>query len=87
MRTKYFLFLRIVVQMWWKCLFLSVRKEKHKSKWNTGYFPGVISDIAASCFLSLQTILIQNIYRNPQNSAQTADASRCEYKPFSLLHH
>uniref|UniRef100_A0A3B4CLN9 C3H1-type domain-containing protein n=1 Tax=Pygocentrus nattereri TaxID=42514 RepID=A0A3B4CLN9_PYGNA len=24
-----------------------------------------------------QTILIQNIYRNPQNSAQTADASRC----------
>lgn len=29
-------------------------------------------------FLPLQTILIQNIYRNPQNSAQTADASRCK---------
>eukprot|EP00063_Salmo_salar_P065671 XP_014040506.1 PREDICTED: splicing factor U2AF 35 kDa subunit-like [Salmo salar] len=27
-----------------------------------------------------QTILIQNIYRNPQNSAQTADASRCKSK-------
>lgn len=29
-------------------------------------------------FFILQTILIQNIYRNPQNSAQTADASRCK---------
>lgn len=33
-------------------------------------------------FFPLQTILIQNIYRNPQNSAQTADASRCKFKLF-----
>lgn len=31
-------------------------------------------------FFPPQTILIQNIYRNPQNSAQTADASRCKFK-------
>lgn len=42
-----------------------------------------------SLFFPLQTILIQNIYRNPQNSAQTADASRCKLKicqqpPFSV---
>lgn len=35
-------------------------------------------------FFILQTILIQNIYRNPQNSAQTADASRCKL-PFFWL--
>lgn len=36
-----------------------------------------LSHCKTYCF-SLQTILIQNIYRNPQNSAQTADASRCK---------
>lgn len=29
-------------------------------------------------FFPAQTILIQNIYRNPQNSAQTADGSHCK---------
>ena len=46
-------------------------------------------DNPVSCFFFffLQTILIQNIYRNPQNSAQTADASRCEYKQFFTSSH
>lgn len=37
-----------------------------------------LSDHMLLCSFFLQTILIQNIYRNPQNSAQTADASRCK---------
>ena len=27
-----------------------------------------------------QTILLQNMYANPQNSAKSADGSHCEYK-------
>lgn len=38
----------------------------------------ILSYSKTFCSFSLQTILIQNIYRNPQNSAQTADASRCK---------
>ncbi|KAF0045917.1 hypothetical protein F2P81_002446 [Scophthalmus maximus] len=34
-----------------------------------------------------QTILIQNIYRNPQNSAQTADASRCAVSDVEMQEH
>lgn len=36
------------------------------------------SRIPLFIFFSPQTILIQNIYRNPQNSAQTADGSHCK---------
>ena len=42
-------------------------------------------DLIIFLFFPLQTILIQNIYRNPQNSAQTADASRCKSNRFVSL--
>lgn len=44
------------------------------------YFLRCLGNPVWLCFCPLhpQTILIQNIYRNPQNSAQTADASRCK---------
>ncbi|XP_039585244.1 splicing factor U2AF 35 kDa subunit isoform X2 [Passer montanus] len=34
-----------------------------------------------------QTILIQNIYRNPQNSAQTADGSHCAVSDVEMQEH
>ncbi|XP_010780125.1 splicing factor U2AF 26 kDa subunit-like [Notothenia coriiceps] len=34
-----------------------------------------------------QTILIQNIYRNPQNSTQTADSSRCAVTDVEMQEH
>ncbi|KAB1262825.1 Splicing factor U2AF 35 kDa subunit [Camelus dromedarius] len=34
-----------------------------------------------------QTILIQNIYRNPQNSAQTADGSHCSVSDVEMQEH
>lgn len=56
-------------------LFLHSCVDDHESAAKIPY-------ILLLCFFLLrwQTILIQNIYRNPQNSAQTADASRCKCK-------
>ncbi|NXS47593.1 U2AF1 factor, partial [Balaeniceps rex] len=34
-----------------------------------------------------QTILIQNVYRNPQNSAQTADGSHCAVSDVEMQEH
>ncbi|KAF7474018.1 Hypothetical predicted protein [Marmota monax] len=45
------------------------------------------SRIPLFIFFSPQTILIQNIYRNPQNSAQTADGSHCAVSDVEMQEH
>lgn len=68
-----------------KCL--TCRKQTNSKRWaickqvvslQLSNICTAASRIPLFIFFSPQTILIQNIYRNPQNSAQTADGSHCK---------